>query len=133
MKVSWADVSYTRTPGKFSLFGGVLEVSDFKIAIWESKPTAIFAVIPIDSHGDNKQRYVLGVTRCPKRTERRPRSFHSLHTDGIGLAFRFRLNYLSGIVRQYEYQPCIPTRGHKPGQKAIPIDAVVRLIKVGRL
>jgi bifunctional non-homologous end joining protein LigD len=27
------------------------------------------------------------------------------------LAFRFRLNYLSDMVRQYEYQPCIPTRG----------------------
>jgi hypothetical protein len=67
MKVSWADVNHTETPGKFSLFGGVLEVRERHIAIWKSTPTAIFSVVRFMSYDDNTPRYALAGYEVPEK------------------------------------------------------------------
>jgi hypothetical protein len=60
MKVSWADVNNTETPGRFPLLGGTVRVEQRNIDIWKSKPTARFTVITFKAIADGVERYVLG-------------------------------------------------------------------------
>jgi len=65
MKVSWADVGHTETPGSFQIFNGMLEVKHQHITILKSEPTARFTVIPFKALSDGVQRYVLGSYDVP--------------------------------------------------------------------
>ena len=65
MKVSWADVNNTETPGRFPLLGGTVRVQQQNIDIWKSKPTARFTVIPFTAIADGVERYVLGAYDVP--------------------------------------------------------------------
>jgi hypothetical protein len=65
MKVTWADVNHTETPGSFRLFNGVVEIKHQQITIWKSKPTARFTVIPFKALADGVQRYFLGAYDVP--------------------------------------------------------------------
>ena len=65
MKVSWADVQYTETPGNFPLFGGMLDVRERHIAIWKSIPTARFSVTRFMANTDTVLRYALGAYEVP--------------------------------------------------------------------
>jgi hypothetical protein len=65
MKVSWADVNHTETPGKFRLFGGVVEVRETQIAVWKTTPTALFTAIRVDGINDPERQFVLGTYDVP--------------------------------------------------------------------
>ena len=65
MKVSWADVNNTETPGRFPLLGGTVTVKQQNIDIWKSKPTARFTVVPFTAIADGVERYVLGAYDVP--------------------------------------------------------------------
>jgi hypothetical protein len=60
MKVSWADVGYTETAGRFTLpDGGTVAIKHRHISIWKEQPTAVFSVsvLSTKNHGT---RYALG-------------------------------------------------------------------------
>jgi hypothetical protein len=65
MKISWADVGRTETPGSFRLFNGLVEVKQQHIAVWKAEPTALYTLIPFKGIGDEVQRYALGTYEVP--------------------------------------------------------------------
>ena len=66
MKVSWADVNNTETPGPFPILDGVVVIKDRHIGIWKSEPTALFELVPLGTLGDGV-RYALAGYEVPSQ------------------------------------------------------------------